>query len=147
MRVMGIDQISRLSAQIEPKNFGRLRFEIDENEVCSDEWQKAVVEGIQGAAKPCLVVTTRHEKTQLLGELYPPSIVRSEEETATTAAQRLSADESKDTLFAAAVLGRTNQSRCKQSQFTPFRVLPLHDIVECSCRRDSAYRFNLYRLQ
>lgn len=120
MRVMGIDQISRLSAQIEPKNFGRLRFEIDENEVCSDEWQKAVVEGIQGAAKPCLVVTTRHEKTQLLGELYPPSIVRSEEETATTAAQRLSADESKDTLFAAAVLGAPTNRDANNRNSPPF---------------------------
>ena len=120
MRVMGIDQISRLSAQIEPKNFGRLRFEIDENEVCSDEWQKAVVEGIQGAAMPCLVVTTRHEKTQLLGELYPPSIVRSEEETATTAAQRLSADESKDTLFAAAVLGAPTNRDANNRNSPPF---------------------------
>jgi len=82
-----------------------VRFEIDENEVNSDEWQKAVVEGIQGAAKPCLVVTTSHETAQLLGELYPPSIVRNEEETATTAAQRLSADETKDTLIAAATAG------------------------------------------
>jgi Rad3-related DNA helicase len=101
-RVMGIDKTSRHSEIIEPKSFGRLEFEIDEQEVNSEEWQQAVLAGIQSAAKPCLIVTTSHQTAKLLGHLYPAAVVRDEEETTTEAAQRFAADDGKDALIAAA---------------------------------------------
>lgn len=65
---MGVQEISRLSAAIEPRHHGTLRFHLYALKVGSPEWFDATVEAIQGAPRPTLVATTSHELTGRLQE-------------------------------------------------------------------------------
>jgi len=104
-RAMGISEISRHSSAVEPKLHGYLTFSLHQSEeVNSPEWIQAVIDAIDEAQKPCLVVTSSYETATNLVELYPSSIARNQEEseTASQAAIRLANDDSKDTLIATA---------------------------------------------
>lgn len=61
--VMGIKEVSRLSASIEPAHHGTLRFQLHALEVGTPEWFDATAEAIQDAPRPTLVATTSHELT------------------------------------------------------------------------------------
>ena len=63
---MGIGDISPLSTSIEPEQHGTLDFAIHPHEVETDAWFAAVVQGIQTAQRPTLVVTPSHELDQRL---------------------------------------------------------------------------------
>jgi Rad3-related DNA helicase len=63
---MGLDAISRLSGSIEPERHGTLDFVLHPHEVETDEWFAAVVQSIQSALRPTLVVTPSHALTERL---------------------------------------------------------------------------------
>ncbi len=89
---MGIDSISRLSCAIEPERHGTLDFQMMPLEIDTPEWIDAVVQVANDAPKPVLVATPSHDLSSLLGERLPGAVVRSVEETATQAAERVGAD-------------------------------------------------------
>lgn len=89
---MGIDKISHLSDAIEPEQHGRLEFHMIPMEVDTPEWIAAVVQAAMDAPRPTLVATTSHDLSNLLGEQLPDAIVRSVDEMASQAAERVGAD-------------------------------------------------------
>lgn len=88
---MGIEKISHLSCAIEPERHGALDFHMIPMEVDTPEWITAVVQMANDAPKPVLVATTSHELSSLLGERLPDAVIRSVDETAAQAADRVSA--------------------------------------------------------
>lgn len=86
---MGIEKISHLSCAIEPERHGALDFHMTTMEVDTPEWIAAVVQMANNAPKPVLVATTSHDLSSLLGEHLPGAVVRSDEETAAQAAERV----------------------------------------------------------
>lgn len=89
---MGIDRISHLSSMVEPEHHGMLDFQIAPMEIDTPEWIAAIVETTRKAPKPVLVATPSHELSELLGEQLPGAVVRTADETATQAAERVGAD-------------------------------------------------------
>ncbi len=89
---MGIERISHLSSAIEPEHHGTLDFHIVPMEIDTPEWIAAIVETCRHVPKPALVATPSHELSELLGEQLPGAVVRTVEETATQAAERVAAD-------------------------------------------------------
>jgi Rad3-related DNA helicase len=105
IRAMGISDISRHSTAVEPKMHGSLTFSVHQSEeVNSPEWVDTVLNAIDEAEKPCLVVTSNYATANTLFEGYPNAITRNQDisETASQASLRLMDDESKDTLIATA---------------------------------------------
>lgn len=88
---MGIEKISHLSCAIEPERHGALDFHMIPMEVDTPEWITAAVQMANDAPKPVLVATTSHELSSLLGERLPDAVIRSVEETAAQAADRVGA--------------------------------------------------------
>lgn len=88
---MGIEKISHLSDAIEPERHGALDFHLIPMEVDTLEWISAVVKMANDAPKPVLIATPSHELSSLLGERLPGAVVRSVEETAAQAAERVHA--------------------------------------------------------
>lgn len=86
---MGIDRISHLSCAIEPERHGALDFHMIPMAIDTPEWIAAIVQITNRAPKPVLVATTAHELSALLGEHLPGAIVRSVDETAAQAADRV----------------------------------------------------------
>ena len=89
---MAIDKISHLSDVIEPAQHGALDFHIIPMEVDTPEWISAVVQAAKDAPRPVLVATTSHDLSSLLGEHLPGAIVRSADEMASQAAERVGGD-------------------------------------------------------
>lgn len=89
---MGIEKISYLSDAIEPERHGALDFHLIPMEVGTPEWVNAVVQMANTAPKPVLVATPSHDLSSLLGERLADAVVRSVDETAAQAADRVQED-------------------------------------------------------
>lgn len=89
---MGIAEISQLSSAIEPQRHGTLDFHLLPLAVDTPEWLAAVVQACREAPKPALVATTAHEFTLQLGAQLPGAVLRSVDESAAQAADRVPAD-------------------------------------------------------
>jgi Rad3-related DNA helicase len=89
---MGIEHISHLSDVIEPAQHGALDFHLIPMEVDTPEWIAAVVQTVRKAPRPALVATTAHDLSELLGEQLPGAVVRTADEMASQAAERVGAD-------------------------------------------------------
>ncbi len=86
---MGIEKISHLSSVIEPERHGDLDFHVIPMVIDTPEWIAAVVQMASDAPKPLLIATTSHDLSTLLGEQLTGAVVRSAEETATHASERV----------------------------------------------------------
>lgn len=88
---MGIEKASHLSGAIEPERHGALDFHMIPMEIDTPEWISAVVQMANDAPRPVLIATPSHDLSSLLGERLPDAVVRSVEETAAQAAERVHA--------------------------------------------------------
>ena len=95
-QAMGIESASLLSEIIEPAKHGHLTFNIQPLDVDSADWLPAVVEAINRAPRPALVIVPSHTLADELAAAVPGAVVReglgdAREDTG-SAARRVSAD-------------------------------------------------------
>lgn len=64
---MGIEKESVFSQSIEPKEHGKLNFFIHNHEFKSENWEFSLRAILKSCKKPCLVVTTNHNDSKLIG--------------------------------------------------------------------------------
>jgi len=75
-RSMGIIESSYLATVIEPVRHGSLSFHVSEKSVDDYDWLPSVVQIIQSAHKPCLVITPSHSLAESIGSFLPDATVR-----------------------------------------------------------------------
>lgn len=73
---MGIERASELSSIIEPKQHGNLKFHVQPLDVKSPEWFPAVIEAVNRAPRPALVITPSHSLSDQLKSFVQGAVVR-----------------------------------------------------------------------
>ncbi len=89
-RSMGIGETSRDSDMIEPAHHGYLSFHFfADDPVDTDEWMDVVIDQIEASERPVLVATGSHSLAQEIGSRLEGAIIRSRDETMTSAVARM----------------------------------------------------------